>query len=422
MKKIKWIYWKLMLLGMFGVFAAVLVGFLQTQNAREEEMQVKAELYVQEQALNQELQEYGRQNAQKTSAIKELKEKQKAVDEEIAQLRARQEQLSILEEDRKLYDLTVGKLEWNYDVAMFKEQQKSSSQAGTIGKVLLGELFGSMMQSSQQESMDKVYQNRIEFYQLLSEFMKDSTDEVNLAKAEFDSCFGFWNSLLEFQSDEDILRNRKLLEKIDGKVHWEEEKNQLIQALEKYYFDLREYILFYDMTLSSRETAFIARLEEQKARINDILYTYDPDERYGYSYEEKIMRHMRLLTAYRDTLDVMVTMSQYDDGIIYEGDRTAYNVSFFRAYGNKDSITYIQECTSYTFAFSEVEKRYYDRNGNPLYLSLKQGDITLYNREIVEHTCISDEMAEKLVDEARRIWNEYPDIYEFEHNYQNYQI
>ena len=158
MKKIKWIYWKLMLLGMFGVFAAVLVGFLQTQNAREEEMQVKAELYVQEQALNQELQEYGRQNAQKTSAIKELKEKQKAVDEEIAQLRARQEQLSILEEDRKLYDLTVGKLEWNYDVAMFKEQQKSSSQAGTIGKVLLGELFGSMMQSSQQESMDKVYQ------------------------------------------------------------------------------------------------------------------------------------------------------------------------------------------------------------------------------------------------------------------------
>lgn len=424
MKKAKWIHWKWLLLGIFWIFAAVLIWFLQAQKIREEEMQAKVVLYDQEKMLKEEIQEDDGQIAQKTSEIEELKQKQKTIDEEIARLREKQEQLSILEEDRKLYDLAVGKLEWNYDVAMFKELQKTSSQAGTIGKVLLGGLFGTVMQSSQQDNMDRVYQNRIAFYQLLSEFIKDSAEEVSLTKAEFDSCFGFWDSLREFQSDEDILRNRKLLEKIDGEVHWAEEKNRFIQALGKYYSDLNEYIMFYDMTISSRETEFIAHLQEQSAWISDVFYAYDydPDQISGYTPEEKIMRYIRLLTAYRNTVDFMVSMSQYDDGIIYEGDRTAYHAGFFRAYGNKGRITYIQECSSSTFALSEVEKRYYDQNGIPLYLSLEQGDITLYHGEIVEHTCINDGMAEMLVEEARRIWNEYPDKYEFEHNYQNYQV
>lgn len=417
MSKKTWI-----LTAMLAVCMCVSVSVLFYLSSQKKNWGAKMELFQEQQELTKQLSAYRQQQEDISAKEAEVRKKLEAIEETLTVLREKQKQLSVaLNQDRALYELTPGKLGMNYDVEMFKEIQKAANQAGMVGKISLGGLFGNAMEASQQDNMNRVYENRLGFYKELQQYIEDSCQMVNTAKIAFDSNYGFWDYLANIQSDEELLSNETILKHVEAQVDWNEEKQRLLQALEKYNYDLGLFIMMYDMTLSSREVTYVQQLNEQKQTVEQILDSFGIDESAGYTQEEKDSRYLQLLNRYRATADFMISMSTYDDGILYLGDRTAKNVSFLRAYGNKGDITYIQESTSYTFALSSVEKRYYDRKGNPLYLSLNQGTVTLNDGRILEHTCINEAMAEKVIEEAKRIWEEYPKD-TFEENYQNYAI
>lgn len=371
--------------------------------------------------LQEEISEYRTYAEHLSEQISEWEEKAKKFD--TSEQKSNREKLrTLLDADRTLYELSPGRLEWNYDVEMFQEIQKSANQAGTLGKALFGGLMGPAMAATQQDNMNQVYENRIQFYDRLAHCMEESIRELNRAKAEFDSCYEFWESLADLESEEDLIKYTVGLERGSQGNCWEQEKTALIQALAQYDYDLKNYILFYDLTLSSRETPFVSRMQQKRDAVHQALEQYDPEDVAGYTRDEKNQRYIELLEDYRDTVDFMARMSEYDDGITYQGDRTAYNVGFFRAYGNKGEITYIQECTSSTFVFDQVEKRYYDRSGKVLYLSLSQGTVTLDDDEIIDYTCPEEYIANLLIDEAMSIQSQYPDQKLFERQYQYYEV
>lgn len=405
-----------------GVCILISAVILAVANRLEISMAEKSVLYQQKQELTGEMEAMQKELSDIKLQKEETEKKLSIFDTRLAALREMQTSLaSELENDRILYELTPPKMGFNYDVEMFKEAQKSSSRAGTVEKALFGGLFGTAMSAGQQDNMDKVYENRLAFYEKLTNGISKSLEEVNLAKAEFDSKFGFWDSLSREETEAGLFAGEEWLECAKTDAALDLERAALVKALSKYYYNLNLVYTMYDLTLSSQETSFLNELAGQLSGIRQVLDIYDPELTAGYSEEEKNSRYTGLLENYMQTVDFMVSAASSDIGIENLGEKTAYQVAFLRAYGNKGVITYIKECTSSSFDLAQVEKRYYDREGNPLYLKLNRGTVTLHDGKIIDFTCEGEVMAEKLVEEAKRIWQEYPQD-SFGQNYRNYAI
>lgn len=304
---------------------------------------------------------------------------------------------------------------------MFQTVQRQSSQTGTVGKALFGGgLFGQAFQSNEQYNMDQAYQNRIDFVKATRSLTNSSKKLALGAKADYDSAYGFGLYLANLQTDEEILANGKLLERAGEAAVWEEERTSFIDALEKYEYDLSIMLTACGAVLSSYEEKYLAGLGDQQEAIRTVVDHYDPGRTMGYSKEEKRERYLNFLESYCRIMDTMATFNAYDEGLNSMGEITAYHECFFRGYKNKGAIVYVRSSPSHTFT-GFVGKRYYDRDGNPVYLSLNQGNVVILDGEIVDFTCESETKAEELVQEARRIWHEY-ETEEFAHNYHNYAV
>ncbi len=405
-----------------GICAAISLALLVFVNVQTARMKEKAALYEEEQQaierISQQQVRLGELEAQRAS----VEADQAVFDQEISALRDRQEILRpFLEEDRGLYDLEIGKFTDNYDVDMFQKVQRQSSQTGTIGKFVFGGgLFGQAFQSNEQYNMDQAYQNRIRFGEAVRTLTNSSRKLALEAKADYDSAYGFWLSLLDLKSGEEILANGKLLKQAGQTAGWEEERMRLVDALEKYAFDLSVLVTAYGTVLSTYEESFLSELSSQQAAVQAAIDRYDPQWSMGYTQEEKKERYLKFLENYRNTIDTMATFHSYDEGLAFAGETTAYHECYFRAYKNKGTIVYLKASPSHTFT-GFVGKRYYDQYGNPLYISLDQGMVAILDGEIVDFTCESLEKAEALVQEARRIWQEY-ETEEFAHGYTSYAV
>ena len=196
----------LLVCGICAVVSLTLLVFVSRQTAG---MKEKAALYEEEQQvierISQQQIRLAELEAQKASVMSD----QAVFEQEISALRDRQEFLRpLLEADRRLYDLEIGKFTDNYDVDMFQKVQRQSSQTGTIGKFVFGGgLFVQAFQSNEQYNMDQAYQNRVRFGEALRD-LTDSSKKLALeAKADYDSAYGFWLSLLDLQTGEEILAN-----------------------------------------------------------------------------------------------------------------------------------------------------------------------------------------------------------------------
>ncbi len=321
------------------------------------------------------------------------------------------------EQDRFLYDLSIGRLYTAYDVTMFQGSQKTSEAAGTLGKIF-GGLLGSAMSANLEENRNLIYENRTEFVKTLTQSVEESFYEAIQAKVHFDGCFGVYEQMTASETEEELLRWEVLSDtwKADA---WEEEKLALLDSLETYAFDLSLAKLFYNCILSSGELRYQEELGRQLREIQAVLEQYPADGPRGYTEEEKLSRYEELLGRYIPTLEYMSGSTIDDKGLQSMGEKTAKNISFFRGYGNQNRLVYAKESKSYMFV--DIEQRFYDTKGNPLYLKLKEGTVTLMDGEIIRHSCADDQMAERLVEEARWIWDHYTSQ-EFEREYQNIKV
>lgn len=333
-----------------------------------------------------------------------------------------------LESDSDLYNLNITGLPVNYDVESYRQSQKYSEQSGMLGSLFLGDILGTVVQDETADNENEVQENRIAFYRSLSNSLEESYLKVAETKAAFKGCYHFYQNIIEESAEESQDYNAMLCF-ISGQENndapWKAEKEAYLNALAQYTFDLSCIYLMYDNTLTENEDRFLSAMKSDIENQMRILELYGWSVENGYSEEEMESRYLQIIDEYRHAMYVMTNLINSEPGLISESSVTAYGVGTLRAFSNKGSIVLIQETNNDNF-MQEPEMRLYDRTGNPIYIEVHQGKVILMDNRIISFTAAAeymqtDEWAEKLVEESRRIWNEYKTA-EFSHNYQNYAM
>lgn len=214
--------------------------------------------------------------------------------------------------------------------------------------------------------MDQAHQARVDFVKAIRGLTNSSKKLVLGAKADYDSAYGFWLSLADLQTGEEILANGKLLERAGEAAVWTEERTSLVDVLEKYEYDLSIMITACETVLSSYEEEYLAGLHDQQEAVRTAVDRYDPGRTMGYPKKEKKERYLNFLESYCRIMDTMATFNAYDEGLNFIGEVTAYHECFFRGYKNKGAIDYVKSSPSHTFT-GFVGKRYYGRHGSPVH-------------------------------------------------------
>lgn len=98
-------------------------------------------------------------------------------------------------------------------------------------------------------------------------------------------------------------------------------------------------------------------------------------------------------------------------GMVSDRDLTAYRVGTIHGYSNRgDIVMFLEEDNPYDM--SGWEYRFYDHDGNPLYLEEHQGKILFLDGEVAVYQAATEylqtqEVCDRLVSNARRMFDDY---------------
>lgn len=339
-------------------------------------------------------------------------------EEELDEIRARAVALQeFCEADEVLCAIQVGGLPVNYDVENFRTKQRDSEQTGLMGG-FFGSLFGNITQNTWQDYAARGQENRYVFYEQLTDLLEESYWEAVAAETVFDGAFLYYQELGELETEAELFANRELLEKADDSLY-ESRREELLNALGKYTFDLNCAYLVYNNTLTESETAFLSGLRDQVDGFKALLAEYDPagsyigvgESLYGYSSEEKIERGMRVFGLYAEAAKMQVNYLHVDGGMTADQDFTAYRVGTIYGYANRGDIVMIMEKDN-LYDMSTWEYRFYDHEGNPLYLEEHQGKVLFLDGEVAAYQAVTEylqtqEVCDHLVSNAERMFTDY---------------
>lgn len=385
----------------------------------------QAEIMEERQALLERKAQLTEELEAAADTLSETEEKLTAVQREFA---VYQEELSGIREktvelqencreDLSLYEAQTGGLPVNYDVENFRVKQRDSEQMGQMGN-LFGSLFGNITQSSQQEYSARGQENRFDFYGKLTNFLGESYWESAVAESAFEGAYLSCQKLGELESDVDILANRALLEKADDNLY-EERREEFLDALAKYLFDLNCVYLIYDNTLTENEKAFLSEMRQQIDSLKAVLASYDSDGNYtgageslyGYSPEEKADRGLYVFGLYAEAAKMLINYLYVDGAMKLDSDLTAYHVGTIHGYSSRGDIVMLWEEDN-PFDTDTWEYRFYDHEGNPLYLEEHQGQVLFLDGEAAAFRAVTEVLQtqavyDQLVSNAERMFTDY---------------
>lgn len=149
----------------------------------------------------------------------------------------------------------------NYDVEIFREKQRESEQEGAVGYAF-GSLFGNMMQSSGQDYSSQGQKNRFDFYDRLTDFLEESYWDAAAAEAAFDGANLYCRELGALQTEAELFAYRELLEEADGSMY-ESRREEILNALARYMFDLNCAYLIFSSTLTENEVPFLDEMRHE---------------------------------------------------------------------------------------------------------------------------------------------------------------
>lgn len=323
----------------------------------------------------------------------------------------------ICQSDRMLYETQTGGLPVNYDVENFREKQRESEQEGALGYAF-GSLFGNMMQSSGQDYSAQGQKNRFDFYERLTDFLEQSYWEAVAAEAAFDGAYLYYQELGGLEAEAELFAYRELLEEADDSLY-ESQRAELLDALARYVFDLNCTYLIYSNTLTENEVSFLDEIGQQVDSLKALLAEYDPEgsytgageSRYGYTTEEKVSRGMYVFGMYAEAAKMLVNYLYADGGMRSELDVNAYHVGFIYGYSNRGDIVMILEKGN-LMDVATWEYRFYDHEGNPLYLEEHQGKVLFLDGEAAVFQAATEllqtqAVCDRLVSNAERMFTDY---------------
>lgn len=305
----------------------------------------------------------------------------------------------------------------NYDVENFRAKQRDSEQVGLMGNVF-GSIFGNIMQSSEQEYAAKGQENRFDFYERLTAFLGESYWEAAAAETAFDGAYLFCRELGGLENEEELFANREILVKADDGLY-EERREEFLDALAKYLFDLNCVYLIYDNTLTENEKPFLNEMRQQVDSMKTVFMAYDPggsytgagSSLYGYSPEEKADRGMYVFGLYAEAAKMQLNYLHVDGGMKADLDLTAYHIGTIHGYSNRGDIVMFWEEDN-PFDTNTWEYRFYDHEGKPLYLEEHQGKVLFLDGEAAVFRAATEvlqtrEVYDRLVDNAERMFTDY---------------
>lgn len=266
-----------------------------------------------------------------------------------------------------------GDIAVNYDVEGFREAQKTVSQAGTVGRLLTGELLGGFLAEGGQQNEDWLQENRAELCDRMTDYMEESYLEVASARAAFMGQYGVLRNLVSAPEDDRDLAER-YLEYTPWEVQLDEAAKVYLTALARYKFDLESAYILYDCMLTGNQADFLFALTLETEQTERTLQSFQGVEYEGYSEEEKADRWCALLESYKQLLDQTIDRSLAvggnAPGVNANGSLTVYGETTYQAY-TKDFTADSKPLTIVggTGMQERNPRYYYDTSGNLLYVS-----------------------------------------------------
>ena len=277
--------------------------------------------------------------------------------------------------DSKLQELPVC-----YDVEAYREQQKATQQAGMVGGKIFGDFVGAGMTDDLELSQRSVQENRTNFYKILETSLEESYYQLCVSKGAFEELYDLASIEIE-----EIPKEYSFIDYSELYIALE----KYIDALMKYTDDFSNAKMFWENTLSDKETAFInnmnTQIQDAYAILNTGLSVGVPC--CGYDAEVEKERYVSLMDSYIDYLNWSMIYSNQETTFSGVPNITAYGVGNFNVYcKGMESIPII-------LAEEQLEtnwhaQRYlwiYDVNGQPIYISNRYGKVYVKNSIVIHY-------------------------------------
>ena len=273
----------------------------------------------------------------------------------------------------------------DYDINDMKAAEKGSNQSSAIGGGLLGDFFGSLFASSQDDSSNSVQRIRAELYEKIEEFLMDEYYSYCLASSD-SLC-----KLNCYKNDPEVFST--LFSKLDGAADAvEKELEEYLPALERYEFALQQALTVYENTLSSTGSSCISKLKNGISSVDAVITKYDPGRSFDISDEEKDEMYLRTTKPYVDWLTMALNYSLHDPAFGLTQSVNVYD-SGCEFIGNPINGTIIcirGRNINNAYGVRGEDLYFYDKRGNLMYMKTRFGEFMVRDGHMAKAECVNE--------------------------------
>lgn len=307
---------------------------------------------------------------------------------------SRREQVwETLEYYSALRELELGNVSVNYDVEGFREAQRTASQSGVFGEMIMGEAIGGVFDESIQTVEDWVQEERAGLCDRMTDSMEESYWEVALAEEAFNRQYGILENMASASGNDRYFADL-YFEQTSWKEDMEAAAEEYLDALAKYLFDIESAYLLYDCILTGAQADFLFELMLERDQVWNVLQSFGGTENRGYSNEEAVDRWNALLLYYTQSVDQLNEWGAglgQTPGVHANGSLTVYGDASYSAYSKEfaaDSRPLVIYGRFYT-AGEYTSKYYYDMNGQ--LLCVVSGNVRITYRSVFVYSYTNGE-------------------------------
>ena len=295
----------------------------------------------------------------------------------------------------------------DYDISDMKAVEKGSNQASAVGGGLLGDFFGGLFSSSQDDSSNSVQRIRAQLYEKIENFLLD--EYYSYCKASSNSfgklsCYkqdpkGLSILLSELEGEGDAVKN---------------ELEELLPSLWRYRYALQLALTVYENTLSSSNGSCVSKLKNGISSIDAVITKYDPQNSHDISDEEKDEMYLSMVKPYADWLTMALNYAIHDPAFGMTQSVNVYD-SGCEFIGNPINGTIIcirGRNINNAYGVRGEDLYFYDKKGKLMYMKTRFGEFIVRDKHMVKAQCMnelnaSEESFKAFIDVGTRIREDF---------------
>lgn len=245
---------------------------------------------------------------------------------------------------------------------------------------VFGDFLGSMATDDLEKSSQDTQENRISFYTKLEGSLEDSYYQLCVAKSAFDELYDMESIELEEGLEEGSFNDADAVYLA---------LQDYMTALRRYADDLNNAKMFWDISLSDKEDAFVDGVQKQLQNAYNVVNAginigilSDP-----YDDAEEQARYVSLMDDYIEFLNLSMIYSTSESTFSHVSNVTAYGVGNFEVYykGVASIPIIMAEEQLNTNWHAQRYLWVYDTEGNPIYVSNRYGTTYIKNCLVMKY-------------------------------------